>query len=172
MKRVLLTLIVVCRCYAGDSSDIKTVIWDSPRHDEGGRPVAHEEKTFRGTEEILKTLRMRTGGVIQTARFFTVSGDTVLIESDEGGSGKFDTLILYNRAKGGMEVFKRQADGSVKPVDEKTLAAFKRQDIALSRFWDKIFGPNAPLDKSIESEAKALKSELQDAEKQKNGNEK
>ena len=166
MKRIFVASIVVCCCYAHDSSDIKTVIRDSPLRDEHGQSIAHEEKTFRGKEEILKTLRMITGGVIQTSRFFSVSGDTVLIESDEDGSGKFDTLILYNRAKGGIEVFKRQADGSVKPVDEKTLAAFKRQDIALSRFWDKMLGPDAPSDKFIES-AKALKKELGDAEKQK-----
>jgi len=166
MKRVLVASIVVCCCYAGDSSDIKTVIWDSPRHDESGRPIAHKEEIFRGKEKILETLRMTTGGVIRTGRFFIVSGDTVLIESDEDGNGKFDTLILYNRAKGGMEVFKCQPDGFVKPVDEKTLAAFKRQNMALSGFWDQMLGPDAPSDKFIES-AKALKKELQDAEKQK-----
>jgi hypothetical protein len=168
MKRLFLTCIIAVRIYANDSAEIKTVTRDSPRHDEKGRPLAHEEQIFRGKEKILQTIQMIRDGVIRTTRFFIVNGDTVLIESDEDGTGKFDTLVVYNHAKGGTEVFKRQPDGSVKPVDEKTLTAFKRKDKAMSDFWAHAFD-NGVDEKKFRESAKALREELQDAEKQMEG---
>jgi hypothetical protein len=166
MKRLFVAFVIACRCYAGDSTEIRTVVRDSPQRDTSGQPIAHLEETFRGKERILLTMRSIKGGVTSTTRTFIVGGVEVFVESDEDGNGRFDTIVAINEAKGGLEVFKRQPDGSVKPADEKTVAAFKRQFGAIAGFWDQMLGKDAPSDKFLES-AKALKKELQEAEKQK-----
>jgi hypothetical protein len=166
VKGVLLGLIATCCCYSDDSATVRTVVWDSPQRDTNGQPLIHFETTFRGKERILVLMRKREGGVVRSSRLFVVSGNSVLLESDEDGSGKFETVVLFNEPKGGLEVFKRQPDGSVKPADDKTIAAFRRQFSAIAGFWEEMLGPKAPSDKFFDS-AKALKKEIQDAEKQK-----
>lgn len=60
-----------------------------------------------------------------------------MTEADEDHDGRLETIAIYEQKTGEMEVFIRQADGSTKPADAKTLAAYKKMNSALTELFDK-----------------------------------
>ena len=75
----------------------------------------------------------------------------------------YETLLIKNTKTNDLEVFSRRADGTVWPVDAKTLALIKQQDSDMKKFWDKAFDKNTDFVQS----SKALREKLQKAEKEK-----
>ena len=90
----------------------------------------------------------------------------VAIETDEDRDGFFERLVVYRSGTAEMEVFARQRDGSVQPVSGQTLQAFKKQNAAISEFWDKAFSKDADPDK-LEDSIRETQKKVRDAEKEK-----
>jgi hypothetical protein len=90
----------------------------------------------------------------------------VAVECDEDGDGFLETLATYRSGTDDMEVFTRQREGTVQPVSAQALAAFKKQNAAISEFWDKTFSKDAALDK-LENSIRETQKKLRDAEKEK-----
>jgi hypothetical protein len=145
-----------------DGPEITTKVFD---HDyDGGKRHCHTEVFYRrGTaHHILMIIRTTEAGVTKTERGYTV-GDIIVTEVDDDGDGMYETLLIKNTKTNDLEVFSRRADGTVWPVDAKTLALTKQKDSDMKKFWDKAFDKDTDFVQS----AKALREKLQKAEKEK-----
>jgi len=145
-----------------DSPEVTTKVFD---HDyDGGKRHSHTEVFYRrgNAHWILMITRTMEAGVTKTERGYAV-GDMLVGEIDDDGDGIYETLIIENTKTNDLEVFSRRRDGTVYPVDAKTLALTKQQRADLKEFWDKAF------DKDFEfvPSAKALREKLQKEEKEK-----
>jgi hypothetical protein len=148
-----------------DSQEITSKVFE---HDYNcGKTHSRTEAFYRGKarQHILLTNRTTEGGVTKTSRGYSV-GDMLVTEADEDGDGIYETLIIENTKTNELEMFSRKADGSVRPVDAKTLALTKQQHVDIKKFWDKAFDKDANTQEFVES-AKALRERLQKAEKEK-----
>ena len=145
-----------------DGPEITTKVFD---HDyDGGKRHCHTEVFYRrgNAQHILMIIRMTEAGVTKTERGYTV-GDVIVTEVDGDGDGMYETLLIKNTKTNDLEVFSRRADGTVRPVDAKTLALIKQQDFDMKKFWDKAFDKDTDFVQST----KALREKLQKAEKDK-----
>jgi hypothetical protein len=143
MKAILTAvLLLTATCFGGESSQITTnategIITKITEHRDGNGKPYTSEAVYRGKDAILRILHRRNEhGVATTSRAYMVSGDTVMIESDEDGDGIFEKMILYHPGKGDMDEFTRRVDGSVTPVSTKTLEADKLEHAAAMKKID------------------------------------
>ncbi len=88
------------------------------------------------------------------------------MEADDDGDGLFETIIAHRDT--GMEVFTRQRDGSVQPVNAQALAAYKKKLAAITELWDKAFDKDMNEEKFVQS-VRQTQQKLLDAEKEKIG---
>src|SRR6266481_1308414 len=140
--------------------EITTKVFD---HDyDGGKRHCHTEVFYRrgNAHHILMIIRTTEAGVTKTERGYTV-GDIIVTEVDSDGDGMYETLLIKNTKTNDLEVFSRRTDGTVWPVDAKTLALTKQQDSDMKKFWDKAFDKDTDFVQST----KALREKLQKAEK-------
>lgn len=110
-----------------DSPEITTKVFD---HDyDGGKRHSHTEVFYRrgNAHHILMIIRTTEAGVTKTIRGYAV-GDTVVTEVDDHGDGMYETLLIKSTKTNDLEMFSRRPDGTVRPVDAKTLALTKQQD--------------------------------------------
>ena len=89
-----------------------------------------------------------------------------MTEIDEDGDGIFEIVAFYHPAKNDMEVFTRLTNGTIRAVSAQTLAAYKKQNAAMSEFWDKAFDRDTDTDKAMEM-MKETQKKIRDAEKEK-----
>ena len=114
------------------------------------------------------------GKLVINSRTYRVGGDLVMMECDNHKSGMLDTIVVHNPGTGDMEVFTRQADGSVKPVSTRELLAHKQMDATVADVVRTLNDTNttaAQQDQKVQEiqrKAKDALQQLQDAEKQKN----
>lgn len=167
MKRALPFLCFATICLADPTSDLKTHVWESADKDKDGKPDTRLETITRSNTRILGVMTRTQGGVTTMSHEFRVGGEIVMIESDEDGNGSYETIIIYNPPKEDLEAFTRKPDGTVTPVDAKTLAAFKEQHAAISKFWDEALGEKADPAKFPDAAAQELQKKLKDGEAQK-----
>jgi hypothetical protein len=162
---VIILLFVAVGCYADDTSDITSKVFE--RTNEDGTVRFHMVKTYRGKEKVMvEMFRPNAQGVLTiSSRSYLVGGDLVMTESDEHKTGKFDTITIYHPVTDDMEIFTREADGSVKPVSTLTLSAYKEQVAAMTNFFNAL--PTNASDAEIEEKVHELRKNIQDAEKQK-----
>jgi hypothetical protein len=160
-------LSVTAICHAQDTSDITRKVFERDR-DKDGKPDFRVESVFRGKERVMVVWsKPNTQGVWSvTSRAYYAGGDMVAVESDEDGGGFFEQLATYRSGTEDMEVFTRQRNGTVQPISAQTLAAFKKQNAAISEFWDKAFSKDADPDK-IEDTIRETQKKVRDAEKEK-----
>jgi hypothetical protein len=123
------------------------------------------ETVYRGKDKIMMiTSRPNKGGMmVVTSRSYLVGGDLVAIESEENHGGILDTIAVYHPGTNDMEVFTRQPDGSVKPVSTQTLDAYKKQNAAVSEFWNKAFDKSMNENK-LPDLMRETQGKIQDAE--------
>ena len=115
---------------------------------------------------MMETFRPNAQGVLAiTSRSYLVDGDLVMTESDEHKSGRFDTIVVNHPGTDGIEVFTREADGSVKPVSTRTLLAYKQEAAAASDFFRGL--PTNATDAEISERLQETRQKIQDAEKRK-----
>lgn len=167
MKMMMpLLILFVSVCFGADTSDITTKVTEIDR-DKNGVAEVRAERVFRGKSEILQTIQStKKQGLKTTARSYSVGGDLLMIESDEDGDGFFEQLIIYHPTKNEMEVFTRQAGGSVRPVSTKELEAYRKQNAAISDFWQKGFQKELS-DDEISDLMRETRKKVLDAEREK-----
>ena len=162
---VIFLLFVAIGCYAGDTSDITSKVFEKTNQD--GIVSLRMVTTYRGKEKVMMEMfRLNAQGVLViTSRSYLVGGDLVMTESDDHKSGRFDTIMVNHPGTGDMEIFKREVDGSVKPVDTRTLLAYKQQAEAASDFFRDL--PTNASDAEICKRLQETRQKIQDLEKQK-----
>ena len=166
---VIILLFVAIGCYAGDTSDVTTKIFEKKGKD--GKVCFRMETTYRGkTKMMVEIFRPNAQGVmVISERSYMAGGDLVTTESDQHNSGKFDTIAVYHPGTDDIEVFTRLADGSVKPVSTQTLQAYKKQNAAIADFFTAIWTKTNASDEEISERVQATRKKIQDAEKEKMG---
>ena len=168
----IILLFVAIGCYAGDTSDITQKVVDVTNCD---GILQHVVETHRGKETVMREMYSpdAKGKLVINCRAYIVDGHSVMTESDDHKSGRFDTIVVRNLGTGDMEVFTHQADGSVKPVSTRELLAYKQMDAAVAdvvRTLNDTNTTSAQRDQKVEEiqrKAKDALQQLQDAEKQK-----
>ena len=162
---VIILLFVAVGCYADDTSDITSKVFEKTNTD--GTVSFRMVTTYRGKEKVMmETFRPNAQGVlIIRSRSYLAGGDLVMTESDEHKSGRFDTIAVYRSGTDDMEIFTREADGSVKPVSTRTLSAYKQQTAAASDFFSEL--PTNASDAEISEQLQKTRQKIQNAEKQK-----
>lgn len=140
----ILPLFVAFACGAQDASDITTKVFE-PDRNKDGKPDLRVETVFRGKELVMVEWSKPNaeGGWSVTSRAFHAGGDMVAVEADEDGDGFLETLAVFRPGTEVMEVFVRQSDGKVQPVGAEALAAFRKQNAAISEFVQKAFDKDA-----------------------------
>jgi hypothetical protein len=166
MKNLFAAILFCASVAYADDTNITRKVFE--KKDKDGKVVSSYETIYRGKARVMLVIRRpnKDGVMIVTARSYLAGGELVLTESDEDHDGTLETLACYSPAKNEMEVFIRQPDGSVKPVSAKNLEAFKKQNAAVSQFWDKAFEKDTSgeeLSKSI----RATQKKIQNAEREK-----
>lgn len=169
MKTIATLMLFCASLYAADpdtdeTSEVTSRVLE--RDYEHGATHMRVETLYRGKRCILIIHQTTKAGITKTSRGYNVGGDLVMVESDEDGDGNFETLCIFNTKNKEIEVFTRQSNGSVKPVDAKTLAAFKEQNAVMEQFWRKAFDAETTPENFLES-GKALNKKLSDLEKEK-----
>jgi hypothetical protein len=144
---ILIGLFVTVSCFADDASDITNKVFI--KKDKDGNPVLRMETIYRGKAKIMMiTSRPNKEGVmVVTSRSYLVGGDLVVTEADEKHDGTLQTIAVYHPGTNDMEIFTRQPDGSVKPVNTQILDAYKKQNAAMDEFWNEAFDKNMNEDK-------------------------
>jgi hypothetical protein len=157
-----LLLFLLCACSYGadnksrETSEVTSQVFE--RDLNGGKTHYRIETFFRGKTRVLRVFRKTEAGVTTTTRSYEV-GDIMVIEGDE-------LLIVENTKTNQLEMFSRQPDGSVRPVDAKTLALTKEEFEEMSKFWTKAFDKSTDVHNFVES-GKALREKLKELEKAK-----
>jgi hypothetical protein len=164
---VIILLFVAIGCYADDTTDITNKVFE--KKDKDGKVSFRLERIYRGKDMVMmESFRPNAQGVLVLGtRSYWVGGDLVMMESDDHKSGKLDTVVVYNPGKDDMEVFTRQADGSVKPVSARTLQAYKQQNAAVSDFVRTTLTGTNMSDAELSERIQETQQKIQDAEKQK-----
>lgn len=133
MKTISLGLLVLCVLFVvavGCSKNKGAVIRVPELRVETRRPLGEGgpvlKRYFRGKEKIYDEhlVDLEKGRI---ARGYLVGGEIVMVESDEDGDGLFETITLFPGDLYKMEVFQRQSDGSVKPLDSEALQELKQK---------------------------------------------
>jgi hypothetical protein len=95
------------------------------------------ETTYRGKTKVMSEMfRPNPQGVlVVTVRAYYADGTLVMTESDDHKTGKLDTITVFHSGADDMEVFTRQTDGSVKPVNTQTLQAYPPSTFKGFRFF-------------------------------------
>lgn len=163
----IFALFVAVACRAQDTNAVTSKVIERDR-DKDGKPDYCMETVYRGAQKVMLIWSKpnRQGVMTVTSRGYLAGGDMVATESDEDGDGVFETLAVYRSGTGDMEVFARHLDGSVKPVSAQTLAAYKKQNAAISDFWERAFDKSTDTDKVMEMMRETQKK-IRDAEKEK-----
>ena len=102
--------------------------------------TSSDESFSRRGKRVLLTMRTkREAGHVSVSHAYSVAGDMLVIESDEDGDSLFETVILEHPNGRDIEVFRRSADGRVRPVGERELRLHKEQRAAIADFWSDAF---------------------------------
>lgn len=165
MRILVITLLFVAiGCYAGDTSDITSKVFEKTNQD--GTIRFRVVTTYRDKEKVMVEMFRPDahGALVIRARSYFAGGDLVMTESDEHKSGRFDTIAVYRSGTDDMEIFTRQAGGSVKPVSTRTLSAYKQQEAAVSDMFLTL--PTNATDAEISERLQETQKKVQDAQKQ------
>ncbi len=114
-------------CFAQDASDITTEI-EVLHRDNNRKNDVRVETTYRGNTEVMVTVyRPNKDGVMAlSSRTYFSNGKAVMVESDDDRDGRLKYITVFEPDKDGVEMFTREADGTVKPVSTLSLDAHKR----------------------------------------------
>jgi hypothetical protein len=164
---VIILLFVAIGCYADDTSDITSKVFEKKAKD--GKVSFRMETIYRGKTKVMTEMfRPNLQGVlVLRTRGYYADGTLVMTESDDHKSGKLDTITVFHSGADDIEIFTRQTDGSVKPVSTQTLQAYKKQIAALSDFFDTMYTDTNTTDAEISKRIQETQQKIQDAEKQK-----
>ena len=171
--RTIALLFLLCASAYGDTittnvvDDITTKVSEFKSSKDG--KTERIERVFRGKTEILQTWSRcnKQGVMVPTARSYLIGGDLVMIESDDDGDGVFKNISLYRPGTDDLEMFRREADGSVKPVSTQTLEATKKQEALIDEFNKKLFDKKGASEQDIGERLQKMQQKYLDLEKEK-----
>ena len=146
--------------------DITTKIFERTAKD--GKPEMRFERVYRGKTEILQiTSRPNKQGTLTVVSRSYLLGEDVMAESDADGDGVFECITLYHLGTDNLEMFRRQPDGSVKPVSTQTLKATKKQLAVVDESTRKLIEKPDVSDQEISNSLQQTRQKIQDLEKEK-----
>jgi hypothetical protein len=110
------------------SPDLTTKVEE--HKDKDGNPDLRVESTYRGKDKILEVTSRRNtfGRMVVWSRKYILDGNVIATEVVAPSDGKFLSLIVRSPDKHGMEIFKRNGDGSVTPANKMEIDSFKSID--------------------------------------------
>ncbi|MGA3285220.1 MAG: hypothetical protein ABSD57_12295 [Verrucomicrobiota bacterium] len=173
MKTLAILFLLCASVYGADTittnvvGDITTKVLERTAKD--GKPEVRIETVYRGKTKILQILSRpnKQGTLAVVSRSYFVGGDLVMIESDEDGDGVFGRISLHNPGTADLEMFKRQPDGSVKPVSTQTLEATKKQMAVVNESMRELIEKKNVTDQEISNSLQQTRQKVQDLEKEK-----
>ena len=176
MKIAIILILICASSYGADITtttnivgDITTKIFERVGKD--GKPDLRIETVYRGKTKvmIIASRRKQEGAMAITMREYLVDGKLVMVESDESGDGKLESVYVFEPNTDNFEIFARQPDGSVKPVSTQKLDSIKRQKAVADESMKKLLDKPDMTDKEIEDlldtnrqKIEAIKNEKQD----------
>jgi hypothetical protein len=103
--------------------------------DKAGKCVGSMEQVYRGNDEIMMVMRSLNslGDLVVSSRSYFIHGDMVMTEMATRKDDKLDTIIFRHPGSDDLEVFRRQADGSVRPASTELVQAFINQNSVMSK---------------------------------------
>ena len=145
----------------------------SEKRDKDGKVILRIETVYRGKTKVLVTMsHTNKQGVLKAdARSYFAGKDSVMIEADEDKDGFFESIMVSHPKTKEIELFTRQPDGSVKPVDTKVIEATKKQIGATDEFFDEAFKKNMS-DKEFSDSVLKTQRKIRDLEKEKKSDKK
>jgi hypothetical protein len=154
-----------------DSTDITTRVFERDT-DKDGKPDYRMETFYRGEKKVMMIIsRVNASGVMAVeARSYLVAGNLVLTEGDEDGDGMFESIMAIDPKTKDIEMFVRQADGSVRLASSRVVEAHKKMFGAVAEFFDELSNTNATPasldDDTIEQRIRATQQKIQDAQRE------
>ena len=103
--------------------------------DNHGKCVGSMEEVYRGNDKIMMVMRSLNslGDLVVSSRSYFIHGDMVMTEMATRKDDKLDTIIFRHIDSDDLEVFRRQADGSVRPASTELVQAFINQNSVMSK---------------------------------------
>ena len=125
-------------CFGQDASDITTKIKEV-HPDTNRKNDIRVETTYRGnTEVMVTTYRPNKDGVMALySRTYFSNGKAVMVESDDDHDGRLKYITVFGSGKDDVEMFTREADGTVKPVSTQRLDTLKKQRAMFAEIYQK-----------------------------------
>ena len=150
---------------AGVTTDIPIKVTEL-YHAQDGKPDSRVEQYFRNGQRVMVVMsRMNAKGDWNvTSRAYHVGGKTVSIEGDDDGDGVLETLIVYRADSDDMEVFTRDANGSVRPASSQVLEAHKKQNAAFAEFFDNTLMATNLDSATVEERIRATQKKIQETQ--------
>lgn len=101
-----------------------------------GKPELRIEKVYRGKTKIFQKLSRsnQQGKLAVLYRSYFVDGDLVMTETDEDENGVFTHIAFHRPGTTDVEMFRRQPDGSVRPVSMQQIESNKKQTAVMNAF--------------------------------------
>ena len=173
MKTPVILFLLCVSVYGADTTttnvvgDITTKI--SERTDKDGKPVARVETVYRAKTKVLQisSIPNKQGKLAVFSRGYFVDGKLVMSEGNDEGNGEFTHITVYHPGTDGFEMFRRQLDGSVKPVSTQTLEVTKKRGAVIADAMRKDFEKKDMTDQEIGDSLLQTRQKLQDLEKEK-----
>ena len=173
MKTFIILFLFCASVYGADTTttnvvgDITTKVAERTTPD--GKPEFRVETVYRGKAKILQILSRpnKQGTLAVVSRSYLVDGDLVMSESDEDGNGVFTHIALYHPGTTDFEMFRRQPDGSVKPVSTQAIEATKKQVAVVNESMRELIEKKDVTDQEISNSLQQTRQKVQDLEKEK-----
>lgn len=168
MKTIAILMLFCASLYGADTgtnSNITSKVMEHER--DGGKTRLRFETIYRGKTPILRVLQTIRDGVTKTSRRYEVDGSLVMVESDEDGDGRFESVTLFRPGTDHLEMFTREPDGSVRPASTKTLHRTRKQLAAVDEVAGKLFQKEALTDEQIDELIQETRKKVQGAGREK-----
>src|SRR5262245_51901571 len=147
---IVFILLTGFACLGQDATGITTKVKVVDANNDG-KNVVRVEITYRGdTEVMVTTFRPNKEGVMALySRTYFANGKAVMIESDDDRDGRLKYLTIFGPTEDDVEMFTREADGTVKPVITQRLDILKKQRAIFRDLEQKAMeGKKRPLDEN------------------------
>lgn len=164
----------LCLCTSSCGQEVDTVVkkvFEQDKDKDGAPDLRIETHTRGETRVFIRMERKLQNGAWSVTQSYLVSGEIFSVEEDEDGDGFFETLIVFNPPKNGLEVFLREKDGSTVVASADVKASYQKMLGAVDEFWDQ--DPSALDEKTVEELIDETKQrigsagkELEDQERQ------
>jgi hypothetical protein len=119
-------LFIAIACRADDTTGLTNKVTET----NDGKDRIRLERVYRGKAEVMQIMSRGTTNreMAVVTRSILAACELRMGESDEDGDGFLETIILHAPAAKDIEVFKRQRDGSVRPVSTPVLEVWKKME--------------------------------------------